>query len=273
MKKDFVLWHAQWLPQQIKILDPTIKAVSALGSATSGVTQTSTQVGFEVDDANNSTEWVLVLVAAIEAMLAVLALAVTSCFKICLWRNAGRQAVPVPDKVATVGWACFALALASLGLVPVFIARDVESDAARMALNDVYAYQSDTSTCFAAVWGDVLPLGSSWCSATRVISVSMLVRSYSETFFDRYNTLATVAVSVCGVSLILCGGFSIWSVLNNQAVAGPRPAILPAPESSVSGPGSAVSDPGSAVSDPGSAVSSPEPAVVVAGPGPAVADP
>lgn len=201
-------WEEQFVPQQVEVLELGAKASSALQTAASGVNQATTQVGFELDRANDSSEWILVLIVALEAVFAVTALAVSSCFRVGVrWfkRNNRKPVVPgenilVTALVAFVKVASVAVLL-GLGLTPVFIARAAERDADRMHHNDVYIYSSDRTTCFPAMW-EGAPT-ESWCLTTRVADNSLLVRSYSKTFTSRYDALWSAAASIGGVALLL----------------------------------------------------------------------
>lgn len=206
------LWSQEFRIRQTELLEISLKAISARSMASSGVTQATTQVGFELDKANDTTEWFLVLIVALEVVFGVVALAFSSLYE----RRTARAGDPLRAEEACGKVFLVAVVLA-LGLVPVFIARSSEADAARMAHNDVYSYWSDTSVCSPAQWegGNAFE----WCSTTRMFSESLLVRSYSETFLRRYNVLAWTATAIGAV------GFVLYAVLvfNSEIWSRPSP--------------------------------------------------
>lgn len=200
----YVLWLELLSPLQTEILELSLKAISARQAATNGVTQTTTQVGFELNEANNDTEWILVLIVALEVVFGVVALAVSSLY--ARWKEQSSQdelsIVEAFGKVASVA------VLLSLGLVPLYFARAAESNAAQMAHIDVHTYFSDTSNCFSATWegGSADEL---WCITTRVVSQSLLVRAYSKTLLRNYDSLVWAATFVGGVGFVTYAALSI----------------------------------------------------------------
>ena len=226
------LWNAQYIPQQTAIAAGVLDYFSALGTATISVVQATTQVGFELESANDDTEWALVLVVALEVLFMVVALVISSCFVLWSgWTNkrcikTWNEAVVPAGKVVSV-----AIVL-GLGFTPVYLARDSESDAANMARNDVHSYLSETSTCFDAVWeGTLLNV---WCVTTRLASNSLLVRSYTSTYLNRYDTLWLTATIVGGTFFVVYAVLSIFTVQpaqgnenSNQAPVGQGEAPVP----------------------------------------------
>eukprot|EP00904_Undaria_pinnatifida_P011698 jgi/Undpi1/7659/HiC_scaffold_23.g10132.m1 len=204
------LWNAQFLPQQVAIVAGVLDYFSARDTATISLAQGTTQVGFELESANDATEWALVLVVALEALFMVVALVISSSFVLWSgWNNKRckktmKEAMVIAGKVASVA------ILLGLGFTPVYLARESESDAANMARNDVFNYLSETSTCFDAVWeGTLLNV---WCVTTRLASNSLLVRSYTSTYLNRYDTLWWAATIVGGVF------FAVYAVLSFYTV-------------------------------------------------------
>ena len=220
----FDLWNAQFLPQQVAIIAGVLDYVSARGTATISVVQATTQVGFELESANDATEWALVLVVALEALFMMVALVISSSFALWSGWNNRRWITTWNEAVVPAGKVASVAIVLGLGFTPVYLARESESAAANMARNDVYSYLSDTSTCFDAVWeGTLLNL---WCVTTRLASNSLLVRSYSSTYLTRYDTLWLTATIVGGV------GFLAYALLSTQTVE-PLPANVNANRAAV----------------------------------------
>lgn len=224
------LWNEHFAAQQVEIIELGIKAFSALQTAAFGVNQATTQVGFELDRANDSSEWILVLIVALETVVAVTALAISSCFReVVKWfkRRNSQPVVPGGDilvaALVAFGKVASVAVLLGLGLTPVFIARAAERDADRMHHNDVYIYSSDATACFPAMWEGVNT--ESWCLTTRVAENSLMVRSYSKTFASRYDALWFAAASIGGVALLLYAFLNCVNVVKTpkqEAVSGFR---------------------------------------------------
>lgn len=218
------LWGELFFTQQEAILANVLDFVSAQGTATANVVQATTQVGFELESANDTTEWALVLVVALEVLFMVIALVVSSLLDLwSAWPN--RRSIATWAEAAVLAGKVSSVAiLLGLGFTPVYLARESESDAADMARNDVYSYLSDTSTCFDAVWeGTLLEL---WCLSTRLASNSLLVRSYSSTFLTRYDTLWWTATFAGGIGLIAYAALRTQIVQPAQDNAGPAAPVV-----------------------------------------------
>lgn len=73
-------WFDSFGTVQTGFFSQNIDAFAALSTAASPVVQSSTQVGFALPEANSFTEWVLVLVVAVESLLVVLSALVAAAF-------------------------------------------------------------------------------------------------------------------------------------------------------------------------------------------------
>lgn len=193
-------WPEIFTRVQTAIFSQGIDAAAALDTAISPVVQSSTQVGFALPEANNSTEWVLVLVVAVESLFVV----VTALAALVFSSTNGfirRGSTPRREWVTVLG-AVFVLgAFLVLGLTPVFIGWASEREAADMAHNDVHHYTVEESVCAEASWEDDPGLGQ-WCVALRTSSSTLLVRSYASTFEGRYAGLAISSAVLGGASWI-----------------------------------------------------------------------
>lgn len=192
-------WNEHFLSVQTKILSQGVDASASLATAASPVVQTSTPVGFALPDANDSTEWVLILVVAVESLLVVFSALVSLAFSAP--NGFKRRGSTLRHDWVIIFGSVFALAgFLVLGLFPVFVGWESEQEAADMAHNDVFAYTAETTVCGAASWqGDDTGLGQ-WCTALRTSSETLLVRSYASTFEGRYAGLA-ISAAVAGGAL------------------------------------------------------------------------
>ena len=192
-------WPEAFTSVQRAIFSQNVDASAALETAVSPVVQSSTQIGFALPEANNSTEWVLVLVVAVESLfvvvtaLAALVFSASNCFILRRGSTPRREWVTILGAVFVLG------AFLVLGLTPVFIGWASEQEAAEMAHNDVYHYTVDASVCAEATWEGDGALGQ-WCVALRTSSSTLLVRSYVSTFEDRYAALAWCSAVLGGAS-------------------------------------------------------------------------
>lgn len=179
-----------------------IDAAASEGTATSPFLQSSTQVGFALPEANNSTEWVLVLVVAVESLFVVLTALAALAFSAT--KGFVRRGPTPPREWAAVFGTVFVLgAFLALGLTPVFIGWASEREAAGMAHNDVYVYMADESVCAEVIWqGDPVGLGE-WCVTVRTSTETLLVRSYVSTFEGRYAALAVSSAVLGGAAWII----------------------------------------------------------------------
>ena len=193
-------WNEHFFRVQTELLSQDIDVTAALATAVSPLLQSSTQVGFALPDANNSTEWVLVLVVALEALLVIGSALVIAVFP----PPNGfvrRGATSRRDWLVFFGTVLGLAALFALGLIPVFVGWESEGEAADMAHNDVYMYKIETSLCGEASWqGDATGL-EQWCTVLRTSSETLLVRSYTSTFEGRYAGLAISSVVLGGAML------------------------------------------------------------------------
>ncbi|CAN0258135.1 unnamed protein product [Scytosiphon promiscuus] len=193
-------WSENLIPVQTKMASQKIDALASVSRATSLVTQSSTQVGFALPEANNFTEWVLTLVVAVEALFVVLA-ALAALISSAPDGFVRRGPTPRREWVMIVG-GIFALgALLVLGITPVFFGWDSEKEAEGMAHNDVFYYVGDESMCFEASWDGDGGLGQ-WCMSLRTTSVTLVVRWYVSTFNGRYAGLAISSAVLGGASWI-----------------------------------------------------------------------
>lgn len=194
-------WLDHVFPVQIAISSQSIDATASLLTATGLVIQSTTQVGFALPEANNSTEWVLVLVVAVEALFVIISALAVLAFS-SLKGVVRRGPTPRREWVKIIGTALALGALLVLGLYPVFVGWDSEQEAEDMAHNDVYVHIAETTVCGAASWeGDTTSFGQ-WCTTLRTASVSLLVRSYESTFEGRYADLAIASAVIGGVSWV-----------------------------------------------------------------------
>lgn len=193
-------WTEHLLRVQTKIVSQDMDAFASLGTAASSVVQSSNQVGFPLPDANDSAEWVLILVVAVEALLVIGTALVVEVFPPP--NGFRRRGATLRREWLTMFGTVLALAaFLVLGLYPVFVGWESEREAADMAHNDVYTYTAETTVCGAASWqGDDSGL-EQWCTSLRTISETLLVRSYASTFEGRYAGLAISSVVLGGALL------------------------------------------------------------------------
>lgn len=195
----FSQWGEDMRRVQARIVSDVVDAVATAYTAASPVIQSSTQIGFAIPDANDSTEWVLVLAVAIESLLVVLAALVPVAFAVWKGGFTRRNGTTRQDWAKIVGSVIGLAAFLVLGLYPVFTGWESEQEAADMAHNDVYTRTSLTNVCGAASWqGDNTGLGQ-WCTSLRTGSETLLVRSYASTFEGRYAALAKVSTALGAV--------------------------------------------------------------------------
>lgn len=193
-------WAENLVRVQAKITSHVLDAMASKDRAATLVTQTSTQVGFALPEANNFTEWVLTLVVAVESLFVVFAALATLVFG----ASEGfvrRGPTPRREWVMILG-TVFALgALLVLGITPVFVGWDSEKEAEDMAHNDVFHYVGEESICLEASWDGDGGLGQ-WCMNLRITGVTLVVRWYVSTFEGRYAGLAISSAVLGGASWI-----------------------------------------------------------------------
>lgn len=181
-------------------------------TATNPYQVSTTQIGLPLDTANGATEWISVLIVAVESVFVAVALAVSSWFEnLGLERRNRPLSVTRAEVVVVTGKVVSVAIFLILGLIPVFVARGSEFDADSMAHNDAYSYHTEKAICYPVAWFS--SAHSEWCVTTRVSSHSLLVRSYSRTFLGRYDTLVVTSTSVGAVALVSYAALSARKVI------------------------------------------------------------
>jgi len=210
VNSDFSSRSEQWTDDletiQLHILSNGVEASSNILTSTGGVLQTTTQVGFSITEANNETEWILVMVVAVESLLALFFSMTYAIHSICNGahrRNATNTNLVINtnrmDMYKVYGTICALAAWLVLGLIPVYIGWFSESDAENMAHNDVYLYTKSDTVCSDTFSNDL----QSWCTSFGTNVQTLLVRTYTSTFVDRYMDLAIASTFLGGLFLIV----------------------------------------------------------------------
>ena len=192
-------WFDDFLPTQLLILNSDLDSKASILTST-GVVQTTTQVGFDVVEANNGTERILIMVVAIEALLALFFSMIYGIYGILNGSVRRKRGTTTNSEWFKVYGTVFALAsILALGLIPVYIGWSSESEAENMAHNDVYIYTKTDTICSDATFGGEV---ASWCTTFATNVETLIVRSYVSTFESWYMGLA-ITSTIFGVVMLI----------------------------------------------------------------------